>query len=70
MVNTEIDMKFELNDYKQELSDEEILADIKETAERLNKIFQFPFIKNMGNILRQQFKITLGHGGTLCDWLG
>ena len=28
-------MKFELNDYKQELTDEEILSDIKNTAERL-----------------------------------
>lgn len=37
MANAEIDMKFELNDYKQELSDEEILADIKETAGRLNQ---------------------------------
>lgn len=37
MVSTECDMKFELNDYKQELSDGEILADIKETSERFNQ---------------------------------
>lgn len=30
-------MKFELNDYKQELTDEEILSDIKNTAERLGR---------------------------------
>jgi len=30
-------MKFELNDHKQELSDEEILADIKETSEKFNQ---------------------------------
>ena len=30
-------MKFELNDYKQELTDEEILSDIKNTAEKLGR---------------------------------
>ncbi len=30
-------MKFELNDYHRNISDEEFIKDIKETAERLNK---------------------------------
>lgn len=49
MVNTECDMKFELNDYKQELSDEEILNDIKETSERFNQDYiSISFYKKYG----------------------
>ena len=32
-----IKMKFELNEYKLQLTDDEILIDIKKTAERLGK---------------------------------
>ena len=42
-------MKFELNDYKQELSDEEILNDIKETSERFNQDYiSISFYKKYG----------------------
>ena len=46
-------MKFELNSYKQELTDEEILLDIKNTAERFGRDYiSIHIIEKMENILK------------------
>lgn len=37
MVNTECNMKFELNDYHRNVSDQEFILDVQETAKRLGK---------------------------------
>ena len=59
-------MKFELNVYKQELTDEEILSDIKNTAERLGRDYiSISYYRKMGSILKQPSNVILEHGKTL-----
>ena len=51
-------MKFELNEWKKQLTDEEILADIQEMPKHLAKtIYQFLHIDRMVNTLKRQSKL-------------
>lgn len=59
-------MKFELNEWKTQLTDEEIIADIKKTAATLGKdIFLSRHISRMGNIHKLRSKYILEHGKML-----
>lgn len=59
-------MKFELNEYKRQLTDEEIIQDIKVTAERLEKEYlSLSEYKKMVSFRNPLFKIILELGQML-----
>lgn len=56
-------MKFELNEYTTQLSDEEILQDLQMVAKNYQRIiFLFLSIRLTENIHRQPFRDILEHG--------